>query len=68
MGDQSEFSSEVVREIFRTSRKFSGPSQATMEGRKKISGRGTSLLRTLKMRRILYVLQYLWGMTSEGGK
>lgn len=58
---------ETKRSISRVSRNFPGPSQAKMEGRKKVSGRGTTVYKILKIKRILYVLQYGWGMNSEKG-
>lgn len=62
---QRDFLNEVIMEISRVSRNFPGPSQAKMEGRKKVSGRRTTLYKILKIKRILYVLQYGWGMNSE---
>ena len=40
--------SEVILEICRVSRNFPGPFQAKMEGRKTVSGRGTTQYRMLK--------------------
>ena len=64
---QRDFLKEVIVEISRVSRNFPGPSQAKMEGRKKVPGRGTTLYKILQIKRILYVLQHGWGMNSEKG-